>query len=179
MTSETEKLNISFYLILILKWVSDLVTRKKILSIYGTIWVCESIFSTVNSINTKYRSGISDETLAPYWRCKIHIGFPRVATKKENIKTSLIFNIDYVLKWKYFVCAYSVTSVMSDSLQPVDCSLPGSSVHGILQARILERVAMPSSRGSSNPRNQTHISCISYIAGGFFTTWASEVTISH
>ena len=41
---------------------------------------------------------------------------------------------------------------------PIDCSLPGSSVHGILQARILEWVAMPSSRGSSWPRDWTHIS---------------------
>ena len=48
---------------------------------------------------------------------------------------------------------------------PMDCSLPGSSVHGILQARILEWVAMPFSRGSSQPRDQTHISCI---VGGFF-----------
>ena len=45
----------------------------------------------------------------------------------------------------------------------VDCSLPGSSVHGILQARILEWVAMPSSRGSSQPRDQARVSCISYI----------------
>ena len=36
---------------------------------------------------------------------------------------------------------------------PMDCSPPGSSVHGILQARILEWVAMPSSRGSSQPRD--------------------------
>ena len=46
---------------------------------------------------------------------------------------------------------------------PVDCSLPGSSVHGILQARVLEWVAMPSSRWSSQPRAGTHdffISCI-------------------
>ena len=42
--------------------------------------------------------------------------------------------------------------------KPMDCSLPGSSVQGILQARILERVAMASSRGSSQPRDQTHIS---------------------
>ena len=42
-----------------------------------------------------------------------------------------------------------VTSVMSDSYNPMDCSPPGSSAHGILQARILEWVAMPSSRGSS------------------------------
>ena len=37
---------------------------------------------------------------------------------------------------------------------PMDCNPPGSSVHGILQERILERVAMPSSRGSSPPRDQ-------------------------
>ena len=49
---------------------------------------------------------------------------------------------------------------------PTDCSPPGSSVHGILQERILEWVAMPFSRGSSRPRNQTQVSCI---AGGRFT----------
>ena len=46
---------------------------------------------------------------------------------------------------------------------PMDCSLPGSSVHGILQAWILEWVAMPSSRGSSWPRDRTHVSYISCI----------------
>ena len=44
---------------------------------------------------------------------------------------------------------------------PMDCSPPGSSVHGILQARILEWVAMPSSRGSSQPRDGT---CVSYVS---------------
>ena len=43
---------------------------------------------------------------------------------------------------------------------PVDCSLPGSSVPGIPQARILERVAMPFSRGSSRPRDRPRVSCI-------------------
>ena len=56
-------------------------------------------------------------------------------------------------------------SVMSDSLQLMDCSLPGSSVHGILQASILESVSIPFSRGSSGPTNWA---CISLIAGGFF-----------
>ena len=46
---------------------------------------------------------------------------------------------------------------------PMDCSLPGSSAHGILQARILEWVVIPSSRGSSQPRDQTHIFYISCI----------------
>ena len=51
----------------------------------------------------------------------------------------------------------------------MDCSPPGSSVHGSLQARILVWVAMPSSRGSSQPRNRTQVSCVSCTAGGFFT----------
>ena len=51
-------------------------------------------------------------------------------------------------------------SVASDSCDPMDCSPPGSSVHGILQARIPERVATPFSRGSSRPRNWTWVSCL-------------------
>ena len=60
---------------------------------------------------------------------------------------------------------------------PLDCSPPGSPVHGILEARILKWVAMPSSRGSSWPRNQT---CVSCIAGGFFTTsitWEAHIIV--
>ena len=52
----------------------------------------------------------------------------------------------------------------------MDCSLPGSSVRGIIQARILEWVAISFSRGSSQPRNRTWVSCI---AGRFFTDWAT------
>ena len=51
----------------------------------------------------------------------------------------------------------------------MDCSPPGSSVHGILQARILEGVAISFSRRSSWPRNQTQVSCI---AGRWFANWA-------
>ena len=46
---------------------------------------------------------------------------------------------------------------------PMDCSPPGSSVHWILQARIMEWVAMPSSSGSSQPTDQIHISYVSCI----------------
>ena len=54
---------------------------------------------------------------------------------------------------------------------PVDCSLPGCSVHGILQARILEWVAISFLRGSSRPSDQTWIS---HIAGRCFTLWATR-----
>ena len=67
-------------------------------------------------------------------------------------------------------------SVVSNSSRPMDHSLPSSSVHGILQARTLEWVAIPLSRGSSWLRDQTQVSCI---AGRFCTVWATrEVQIS-
>ena len=54
---------------------------------------------------------------------------------------------------------------------PMDCSLPGSSVHGIFQARVLDWVAISFSRGSSWPRDQTQVSCI---VGRCFTIWATR-----
>ena len=54
---------------------------------------------------------------------------------------------------------------------PMDCSLPGSSVHGLFQARVLERVAISFSRGSSRARDCTWVSCI---AGRRFTIWATR-----
>ena len=70
------------------------------------------------------------------------------------------------------VCVWVCESclVMSDSLQPHDYSSPGSSVHGILQARKLEWVAIPILRGCSWSRDQTGVS---RIAGRFFTIWAT------
>ena len=59
---------------------------------------------------------------------------------------------------------------------PMDCGPPGSSVHGTLQARILEWVAIPFSRGSSRPRHRTQVSCT---AGRFFAIWATRETCSY
>ena len=60
--------------------------------------------------------------------------------------------------------------VMSNSLWPVDCSPLGSSVPGILQARILEWIAIPFFRGCPRPRDRTWVSSI---AGRFFTVWTT------
>ena len=64
------------------------------------------------------------------------------------------------------VCAKPLQSCLT-LCDAMDCRLPDSSVHWILQARKLEWVAMPPSRGSSQPRDRT---CISHTAGGFFST---------
>ena len=60
-----------------------------------------------------------------------------------------------------YMSVYAYASAVSDSCDPMDCSPPDSSVHGTLQARILEWVSMPSSRGSSRPRGGTHTSSVS------------------
>ena len=76
---------------------------------------------------------------------------------------------------KKFSAVYLQVCVLSHVrlCDPMDCRLPGSSVHGIFQAGILERVVRPFSRGSSKPRDQTWVSCIT---GRFFTIWATWET---
>ena len=67
---------------------------------------------------------------------------------------------------------YSEVTQLSPSLcDSMDCSLPGSSLHGILQARVLEWVAIFFSRGSSRPRDRTWVS---HIAGRHFNLWATR-----
>ena len=65
--------------------------------------------------------------------------------------------------------------------EPLDCSLPGSSVHGIFQARILDRVAISFSRGSSWPRDWTHVPCGSCVGRQTFYYWVirEETPQSH
>ena len=76
----------------------------------------------------------------------------------------------YTHRETHRVCAQSLSRARLCS--PMDHSPPGSSVHGILQARILEWVAISSSRGSSGPRDQTPVSCI---AGRFFISLPPEI----
>ena len=89
----------------------------------------------------------------------------------------LLFTWDYhdIANWLCVrACMLSCSSHVLTLCDPMDCSPPGSSVRGILQARILEWVAIPVSRGSSPPRDRTQVSCI---AGRFFTVWATKEAI--
>ena len=96
----------------------------------------------------------------------------------ETLSTGmLIKERDYLgVAWRITCCSYGIVCLCAKSLQscptlwdPMDCSPPGSSVHGILQARILEWVAIPFSRGSSWSRDWNCISCGFCIVGRFFT----------
>ena len=89
--------------------------------------------------------------------CKMKTGYSRLGVVQR------FCNVKWVSEWS--------RSVMSDSLRPLNCSLPGSSIRGIFQARILEWVAISFSRGSSLPRDWTRVFCI---LDRHFTVWATR-----
>ena len=72
----------------------------------------------------------------------------------------------------FFSMCVLVTQSCPTLHNSTDCSPSGSSVHRIFQARMLEWVSIPFSRGSSQPRDRIQVSCI---AGGFFTVWVTRV----
>ena len=76
----------------------------------------------------------------------------------------------HTLSCSEYVCAISLRSCPT-LCDPMNCSPPGSSAHGILQARILKWVAIPFSRGPSHPRDWTWVSCI---VGRRFTIWVTR-----
>ena len=100
---------------------------------------------------------------------------PHASASATRILSSTLLDpsLEQDTKWD---CVFSkVKRLVSQSCLTLcnlmDCSSPDSSVHGILQARILKWVAIPFSRGSSWPRDQTHVSCTT---GRFFIIWATR-----
>ena len=78
--------------------------------------------------------------------------------------------------WFWSTCVHLAAQLCLTPCNPLHSIPPGSSVQGILLTRILEWVAISSSRGSSQPSSPTHISCVPCIASGFFTCCAIEET---
>ena len=81
--------------------------------------------------------------------------------------TKFVVTVLHITKGKESEVAQSCPTLYD----PMDCSIPGSSIHGIFQARVLEWVAISFSRGSSQPRDRTWVS---HIAGRRFTVWATR-----
>ena len=81
------------------------------------------------------------------------------------------FNPHSIPMSRYYAVLCLVAQLYPTLYDPMNCSPPGSSVHGILQARIVEWVAMPFSRGSFQPKDRTQVS---HIVGRFFTVWATK-----
>ena len=100
------------------------------------------------------------------WLCQCHRGLWIAPPLMLEENTSLAHRENLSsgrFQWSLFLCL-----TLGDSM---DCSPPGSSIHGIFQARVLEWVAISFSRGSSQPRDQTWVS---HIVGRHFTIWATR-----
>ena len=95
-----------------------------------------------------------------------HIWMPVQATRDKRKSKSDIYLPSESLQPAWCVLVAQLCPTLCD---PMDYSPPGSSVHGMLQARILEWAAVPFSRGSSPPRDRAQVSPIT---GRFFTVWA-------
>ena len=134
-----------------------------IIWLYKGIWVIEGIWIK----NTQELSALILQLLTSHFQNK-------------NFKRCFTIKFNWILWWEYLWCHWFylllslflwkvcsnkcwIAQLCPVLCDPMDCSLPGSSVHGILQASILECVAMPSSRGSSWPRDRTYISYVSCI----------------
>ena len=118
-------------------------------------WNCQSVWS---------KGCVSNVWGARFWH------FGKIVLKRKLI---VLFGKSTKKKIRpiwFMCCAQSLSHVQL--CNPLNGRPPGSPVHGGLQARILEWVAISFSRGSSQPRDQAHISCVSRTAGGFFSCWA-------
>ena len=108
------------------------------------------------------------------WKQKLHTPFCTHLTQHWDHLSTYMFSTsakdNEEICSKHFCCCL-VAKLYLTFCNNMDCSPPGSSVHGISQARILEWIAISFSRGSSRPRNQTRVSCI---AGRRFTVWATR-----
>ena len=113
------------------------------------------LFSLMGEVTLHTQNSTDHFTLSGWLCAEIHT--------PKNYETSLYSESE---KWKVLIAQLCLTLC-----NPMDCSPPGSSIHGILQARTLEWIAVPFSRGSSQPRDWTLVSCI---AGRLFIVWATR-----
>ena len=103
----------------------------------------------------------SEPVIHTYISTPFKIFFPH-----RSLHSTVLYSIYFIYaKWS------EVTQTCLTLCDPMDSSLPGSFIHGIFQARVLEWVAISFSRESSQPRDWTWVSCI---AGRRFTVWATR-----
>ena len=137
-----------------------------------------SSLGKAESAGVSKRPNSGDHTTSPL-EIYVHTKFHRALQKEHKemyLKYKLIYWVPYVKPLddiKSNFISYLQPSLKVKFIQscPILCNPMVYTVQGILQARILEWVAIPFSRGSSQSRDRTHIS---HIAGGFFTSWATR-----
>ena len=114
-----------------------------------------------------------------HWICPAQDCLATVARPNINLKVNASFLLNpvsfHILRFSKVHSDLQFTQLCPTLCDPIDCSPPGSTVHGILQARVLEWVAISFSRESSQPRQWTWVS---HIAGRFFTFWVTRSVLS-
>ena len=110
----------------------------------------------------------SEHPLSHFWNTSKASNMLFLVHSRHSLKWWLFLLSQFLL---FLLVMVLVTQSCPTLCNPMDCSPPGCSVHGILQARKLQWVAISFPRGSSQPRDQTWVSCI---AGRFFTIWATR-----
>ena len=121
------------------------------------VWICHSLFN--QSLNERLFSRVF--AIFSYYQKSCYVS----SCTDFCVNLSFHFSRASTQEGTDASCTKCVCLVAQSHLtlcDPMDCS-PGSSVHGIILTRILEWVAISSSRGSSQPRGRTHVSCISCI----------------
>ena len=108
-----------------------------------------------------------DMSLGKLWELVMawHAAVHGIAQSRTRLSNWTELNILFTQFWDF--CCSSIANPVQFFCDPMECSLPGSSVHGISLAEILELVAISFSSGTSQPRDQTQVS---YLAGRFFAT---------
>ena len=126
---------------------------------------CFTIWATRES-QAKHKSDTNSKSHTHTFKMESHFKKLTRGYKDVTLNTLWYSTLKIQMQWgnlnRVCVCAQSLQLCLI-LWDPIDCSSPDSSVHGILWARVLEWVAIPSSKGSSQPRYWIHISCISWI----------------
>ena len=154
-------------------WVS-LFSRDFHVTWWTALGLWSEVLSVIVGIHTKEtrRGGVST------WQCGLQASLVGIlvlwVTSCVTFRTLPNLSVHWFLclsDGKWWQSESEVAQSCLSLCDPMDCSLPGSSIHGILQARVLEWVAISFSRGSSQPRDRTWVSCI---ADRCFTVWATR-----
>ena len=152
-------------------WGYGEATYKEDYQLHVDFQLCNSV-STLNphcsrvKLDNGYFVCFGAWQLLFHWSTVYNIVLVSNVQQSDSVTSISFFRLFFIVDY----CVYAYVQSWPTLCDPIDSSPPGSSAHGIFQARILEWVATSSSRWSSWPRNWTCVSCVSALAGGLFIT---------
>ena len=137
--------------------------------VYVYIYIYTYIYIYIHSWCLNNKDNMSLNCTSPLI-CGFFVGW--IQEPGTDASNTLLFKGQLYTYVSVCVCAQLCPTLCN----PMDCSPPGSSVHGIFLARILEQVATSSCRGSARHKDWTHVSCVSCIGRQILSRWATWET---